>query len=106
MASADSMKKSRPFHRTAMALKQFSLDGWPLDFLFLFLHGYPPIVIMTWSVRCHPSHGPAPAFSHGACGEASGRFAGRAVSAAGRCLQKHGSCDAGAVFPPAERRGL
>jgi len=45
VAIADSMKKSRPFYGTAMALKQISLDGRLLDFLFMFLHGYPPIVI-------------------------------------------------------------
>ena len=49
-----------------MALKQFSLDGWPLDFLFLFLHGDPPIVIVTWFVRDPLWRDLPPAFSHSA----------------------------------------
>lgn len=30
-----------------MVLEQFPLDGLLLDFIFLFLHDYPPIVIAT-----------------------------------------------------------
>ena len=111
-----------------MVLKQFFLDKCPFHFIFLFFHGYPPIdimicksrstcsksfifpvnpmPIMTWSAHGHPSHDPAPAFSSGACEEASGRSSVRTVLMAERCLQKYGSCDAEAVLPLAERKGL
>jgi hypothetical protein len=45
MAIADSMKKCRPFYRTALLWVYIFLDGHPPKFLFLLFHGVPPIVL-------------------------------------------------------------
>jgi hypothetical protein len=44
MAIADSMKKCRPFYRTALLWIQIFPDGYLPGFLFLLFHGDPPIV--------------------------------------------------------------
>jgi len=45
MAIADSMKKCRPFYRTALLWVPVFLDGYPPDFLLLFFHGISPIIL-------------------------------------------------------------
>ena len=49
-----------------MALEQLPLEGRLPGFLFLFLHGDPPIVIVTWFVRDPLWRDLPPAFSHSA----------------------------------------
>ena len=86
VAIADSMKKCRPFYRTALLWIHFFLDGHLPSFLFLLFHGVSPIVTMTWSVRGRPVRVPVPVFSPEACVGACGQRAVRAVSGAERYL--------------------
>src|SRR5690554_3831990 len=104
MASTNSMKKSRPFYRTAMVLQKLFPAIYLFDFVFLFFQLYSPILIVTYFVHGHPWHDPGLSFSHIACEGAYGPFAARRFSVSVHCLKKYDSCGAEALFPPVRRR--
>jgi hypothetical protein len=89
-----------------MALQKLFPARYLFDFIFLFFHLYPPILIVTYFVHGHLWHDHGLSSSHGACEGAYDPFAAQRVSAAVHYLKRYGSCDAGAVYPPAERRVL